>query len=415
MLLALLLLTAAPEVLTLDEALALAEQSSPALAQSRARTAGADARSAGALAPLLPQLRADVGYSRGTANTPSAIKLDSYNQLSSGVTVRQLVWDFGRTTESLGASEAELSAARADERAAKNDLAFAVRAAWMDAVGARALLEVAKGAVANEERHQVQVQAQIGVGLRAPIDLAQVKTVLASARADLVDAEQAEMARRLELGRVIGTGGAPSPSPSSAGGEDALGPVAGEDAPLDELVARALQARPELSAAEQIVRARERDVASARGDYWPSVSAAASANAGGAALDALAPNAVASVDLTWPLFSGLGTNASVRASEAAAAQARALRDAVELQLKVDVEAALLQVRSARARRAALDEADRAAADELDLAEARYKAGTGTIIELGDAQARRVNASARRVQAKTDLGVSRAALLRALGE
>ncbi|MCC7109523.1 MAG: TolC family protein, partial [Deltaproteobacteria bacterium] len=250
MLLALLLLTAAPETLTLDEALALAEEHSPALAQGRARTAAADARTGMALAPLLPQVRGDVGYARATANTPSSIKLDSHDQFSTGLTLRQLIWDFGRSTESLSAANAELSAARADERAAKNDLAFAVRAAWMDAVGARALLEVAKGAVANEERHQVQVQAQIGVGLRAPIDLAQVKTVLASARADLVDAEQREMARRLELGRVIGTGGAPSPAPPSTGDEGALGPVAGEDAPLDELVGRALQARPELSAAE---------------------------------------------------------------------------------------------------------------------------------------------------------------------
>lgn len=411
MLLALLLLAAAPDTVTLDEALALAEQGSPALAQSRARTAGADARRAATLAPLLPQVRGDLGYARGTANTANSIKLDSYDRFSSGVSLRQLLWDFGRSTEALGAADADLEAARADGRAAANDLSFAVRAAWLEAAGARALLDVSRGAVANEERHQTQVEAQIGVGLRAPIDLAQVKTVLASARADLLAAEQAEWAARLELGRVLGTGGAPAPAAVA----EPLGPVAGEEGPLDALLTRALGARPELQAAEQALLARERDVASARGDYWPSLSAAASATAGGAALDALAPNATASVDLTWPLFSGLGTNAGVRGAEAASAQARALRDAVQLQLKVDVEAAQLQVRSSRARLAALQEADGAAAAELELAEARYKAGTGTIIELGDAQARRVSASARLAQAKTDLGISRAALLHALGE
>lgn len=410
LLLSLLVATAAPEVISLDEALALAEQSSPALAQSRARTALADARNGAALAPLLPQVRGDAGYARGTANTPSAIKLDSYDQFSTGVSLRQLIWDFGRTTEGLAASEAEVAAAKADEQAARNDLAFAVRVAWLDAAGARALLEVARGAVENEQRHQAQVEAQIGVGLRAPIDLAQVKTVLASARADLLAAEQAEWTRRLELGRVLGTGGAPAPAVVG----EPLGVVDGEDAPLDALVTRALAARPELVASEQLVAARERDVASVRGDYWPSISAQASANAGGAALDALAPNAQVGVDLTWPLFSGLGTNATVRAAEAASAQARAVRDAVQLQLKVDVESAQLQVRLARARVTALEEADGASAAELELAEARYKAGTGTIIELGDAQSRRVRASASLAQARTDLAVSRAALLRALG-
>lgn len=411
MLLALLLLSSTPETLTLDEALALAEAHSPALAQGRARTAAADARTGAALAPLLPQVRGDVGYARATANTPRSIKLDSHDEFSTGLSLRQLVWDFGRSTEALGAAEAELGAARADERGDRNDLAFAVRAAWLDALGARALVEVAQGAVAIEERHRTQVEAQIGVGLRAPIDLAQVKTVLASARAELLGAEQAEMAARLELGRVLGVGGAPTP----AFAPDPLGPVPGEEGPLDELVARSQQARPERAAAEQLLRARERDAASVRGDWWPTLSASASANAGGTALDALAPNAVASVDLSWPLFSGLGTQAALRGAEAAVAHARAVSDAVELQLKVDVEAAQLGVRSARARLAALTEADTAAAAELELAEARYKAGTGTIIELGDAQARRVSASAKLARARTDLGISRAALLRALGE
>ncbi len=409
--LSLFLVIATPEILTLDQALALAEQRSPALRQSRAHTAHADAQRQSALAPLLPQVQGSVGYSRGTANNAQSIKLDSFDQLSTGLSLRQLIWDFGRTTGRHDARLADLAAAQADERAARQDLLFAVRAGWLDALGARALVEVAKDAVDNEQRHQEQVAAQIGVGMRAPIDLAQVRTVLAGARADLIAAEQSEMAARLELGRVVGTGGSPAPPP----GAEPLGPLEGEDGSLEELLGRAQAARPELEAARQLLLARERDVGAARGEYWPTLSAALAASAGGSALDAIAPNASASVDLNWPLFEGFGTDAAVRASEASAAQARALVEAVQLQLQVDLQQAQQRVRSARARLAALEEADAAAAAELELAEARYKAGTGTIIELGDAQSRRVTASAKRAQAMTDLGVSRAALLRALGE
>ncbi|MBI1944555.1 MAG: TolC family protein [Deltaproteobacteria bacterium] len=411
LLLSLLLVAAAPDVLTLDDALAQAEATSPALRRSRAQTAFADAQRQGALAPLLPQVHGSVGYARATANTAQSIKLDSEDQLSTGLTLRQLIWDFGRTLGRHDARVAELLAAQADERAAKSELAFAVRAAWLHALGARQLVGVTRDAVANEERHQAQVQAQIGVGLRAPIDLAAVKTVLASARADVIAAEQAEQTARLELGRAIGTGGTPAPPE----GAQPPGPVDGEDEALDLLLARAQAARPDLAAARQLVQARERDLVAVRGDYWPTLSAELGANAGGAALDALAPNAAASVELSWPLFEGFGTNAAVRASEAAAAQARALLEAADLQLRVDVEQARLVLRSTRARLVALEEADSAAAAELELAEARYRAGTGTIIELGDAQSRRVEAAAKRAQATTELGVSRAALLRALGE
>ena len=55
-----------------------------------------------------------------------------------------------------------------------------------------------------------------------------------------------------------------------------------------------------------------------------------------------------------------------------------------------------------------------AREQLRLAEGRYRAGAGSIIELGDAQVTLSNAAAQRVQAEYNLAAARAALLRALG-
>jgi len=63
--------------------------------------------------------------------------------------------------------------------------------------------------------------------------------------------------------------------------------------------------------------------------------------------------------------------------------------------------------------AAQDAVDNAK-EQLRLAEGRYQAGVGTIIELSDAQVQLTNAAAQLVQAQFNLATARAKLLAALG-
>jgi outer membrane protein len=79
-----------------------------------------------------------------------------------------------------------------------------------------------------------------------------------------------------------------------------------------------------------------------------------------------------------------------------------------------VDQARLAVRASRSSLGASGEALEAARERLRLAEARYQAGAGSIIELGDAQVAMTSAAAQRVRAQYDLSAARAQLLRALG-
>jgi len=72
------------------------------------------------------------------------------------------------------------------------------------------------------------------------------------------------------------------------------------------------------------------------------------------------------------------------------------------------------VRAAKAALSASLEAEENARVRLRLAEGRYQAGVGSVIELGDAQVAVTNASAQRVQAEYTLASARAQLLHALG-
>src|SRR5690349_24665350 len=110
---AVLALTSAARILTLDEAVQTARAHQPQLLQAHASTDAARALADEARAPLLPQVAATAGYERATANfiarpgVPAnnaatagrSSSATTYNFFSSGITVYQLLYDFGQTSQ----------------------------------------------------------------------------------------------------------------------------------------------------------------------------------------------------------------------------------------------------------------------------------------------------------------------------
>jgi len=120
------------------------------------------------------------------------------------------------------------------------------------------------------------------------------------------------------------------------------------------------------------------------------------------------------VSLSWNLFQRMLTPAQVREQEAAIHSLEAQRDALRLQVRLDVVQARLAVRAAKASLGAANEALINADSQLRLAEGRFQTGVGSIIELGDSQVARTNAAAQKVQAEYNVSSARAQLLKALG-
>ena len=86
----------------------------------------------------------------------------------------------------------------------------------------------------------------------------------------------------------------------------------------------------------------------------------------------------------------------------------------QLQVRFDVEQAQATLLGNRESVVAAQDAVDNAREQLRLAEGRYQAGVGTIIELSDAQVQLTNAAAQLVQAQYNLSTARARLLAALG-
>jgi outer membrane protein len=406
--------------LTLAQAVERARAHQPTLAQARANTDAAEGRVQQARSGLLPQVNATATYQRTTGNftpRPGATTTlvtpqwnwTSYNFFNFGISASQLIYDFGQTPSRKTAAEANRESLRATEQQIALQVVFRVQQAYFQVLAQQALVAVAKDAVANQQKHVGQIEGLVKAGLRPDIDLASVRTDLANARVQLINFENGVALARAQLDQQMG-----EQDGDYVLVDEQVPPIAGEGADVDPLVKEAISTRPELVSLARARQAQETTIRGLRGGYGPALSATAGATEAGTGLDRLVPNWVVGATLSWPLFQGGLTQGQLHEARAVLAGLSAQDQAQRLQVRVDVQSAVLAVRAAREAGIASEEATTNARELLRLAEGRYSNGLGNVIELGDAQVAFTNAAAQAVSARYNLDIARAQLLTALG-
>ena len=421
-LLALLISQVSPaRVLTLAEAQRVAQERQPQLRAARGTAEAAEGRVEQSRSGLLPQLSATAEYQRTTNNflfSPSGIfrqvQGTSWNTLGfidSSVTLSQLLWDFGQTRNRWRSTQASARSAADQERSTGQQVTLQIRVAFFNAVAFKELLAVARETLANQRNHLIQIEGFVQAGTRPPIDLSQARADFATAEVQAINADNAYQRSKVLVNQAMGVEG---PIDYDVANE-ALPPQAGEDGALEPLLVTALGARPEIASATEQVKAQQLLIQSARGAYGPSISVGASViqtTLTGTNYEGW--NAAAGVTLTWNLFQGGLTKGMIHEAEGNLGLAAAQLDVLRQQIRVDVDQALLAIRAAKAALSSSRNALLAARQRLSLAEGRYQNGSGSVIELGDAQIAAANAAAQVVQTDFQLATARAQFLWALG-
>lgn len=407
--------------LTLADALGQARQR-PAMQKAMLQTAIGKARVGQALSPLLPQISGSASYQRTTANfvsRPSQVpttlaqqssSFDTANFFSLGLNVNQLLYDSQQSIDRLRAAQATADSNVAAEQVARLATELEVRSNYYVALAQKALVRVAAESVAVEEKRLRQIEGFVRVGTRPEIDLAQTRVQLANARVQLTTANGNFEAARAQLNLSIGL----LADTDFDVVDEPLRAVEDEGAALAALIGEAERRRPDLVQLDKRVRAAELTLSSTKGSYGPSLSASMGLTYAGREVDKLVWNWNMSLGVQWSMFTGLSTWHAVKEADATLRSLRADRDQQKLQIQLDCSRATIAVRTAKEALVGSKEAHAAAKERVRLAEGRYAAGVGNIIELGDAQLALVQAAAQEVQAQLNLMTARAQLLAALG-
>lgn len=404
---------AAASGLRLADAVATALASQPQLRQAAAELEGARAAANQSRASLLPSLSVSTSYQFGPSRqnvNQVGVPVTNLGNYALGVNADQMLWDFGQARSRYDAQLAQVDAQTQTSRQTTLVVLLNVRTAFFTARANQTLVTVAQETLANQLRHQSRTRSLVEIGTRAPIDLAQTSADVASAQLQLINAQNALQTAKAQLNQAMGVEGGTDFTIA----DETMAPVAGEDKGLDALLGEAVANRPDLAAMQSRLQAQSLLVDAAEHANYPSLRASAGAGSNGTPISSPNNNWNLGVGLSWPLYTGGAREAQADQARANLEGLRAQADTLRQQLRLAVEQARLAVVSAKAAQVAAAEATKAARTQLDLAEGRYGAGVGSILELGDAQVAYTNARAQEVQEQYKLSTARAQLTQALG-
>lgn len=413
--------SAAPEslpadVVRFDSLAALTEHALRTRSDARAAWFGIQAeadRLDAAEADNWPTLTGQFSFTRSQAMSSAGSSVPVLHRYGPSLSLAYVLYDFGARTAGVEAQRYQLVSTLLAGNRTLQDIVSAVETAYYALVAARGALDAQNEQIASlaESEKAVRIRLEGGLASRADALRARAARVEADLARDAAarDAAKAEAALKQAAGiaqtqtLALDWPLAPPPDLDAA-------------ALLADLLAEAERQRPDLRSLRASAAAARAEADRARAARWPSL--ALSANTGRTFFleDERVPSTTYSIglNLSVPLFDGGRLAAQARAAERDAerfaAQADAQRDAVAL----DVTQAWQDARYAQTARAGVAAQYESAAESARAAEARYKAGVGSLLEWLTAQADLARARQARVQADGDWQTAFSRLNHALG-
>ena len=333
----------------------------------------------------------------GALNNPTIL-----SRGATGLSVNQLVYDFGRTNELIEAAHLRAQAADQYVQATREQIIFQVDRAYFNTLKAQAVLRVAEQTVKARALVVEQVEALKQSGLKSGLDVSFVNYNLAEAKLLLARSQNDVKAAYAELSTALGSQEEQTYELAEESSPAAL--------PQTDLVNEALQKRPDLSALQFEVNAAHRFWDAEKKLGKPSVSAIWSVGVTPFGDSRLSKyyNAIG-VNVSIPILNGhLFTARAAEAAFRARATEQVLKVA-ENQVARDVRVAQLNVNTAFQRLGLAAQLLLRAQESQDLAQERYRLGLSSIVEFNQSQLNVTIAEIENANARYDYLIQRAVL------
>lgn len=319
-----------------------------------------------------------------------------YNRFATGVTVDQLVTDFGRTHNLVDASRLQAQAAQSEVNLSRADVLLATDRAFYGALRAQAILRVAQQTVQQRSTVSEQITALAQNKLKSGLDISFANVNLAEARLQLVLARNDVQASFAVLAQALGSN-RPQQFDLAEPGDTAPGLPALEDA-----MAEAERDRPEIVSQKLQVESAQHFVTAERDLSLPTISMVGTVGEVPFRQPEIPQNyAAAGFNVNIPIFNGKLFSARHAEAEDRAREAAAVLNDEQNQVARDVQLAWLSASTAFQNLSLTAQLFEEANKALDLAKARYDLGLGSIVELSQAQLNQAQAGIAQASAKYD--------------
>lgn len=402
--------TGAQTLLSLKEAEALALRNNPQISVARLSALAAKQVTQEVRSTLWPSAGLNltgVDASNSSRITAGALSNSTvYQRAAAGISVNQLITDFGRTTNLTASADFAAKAENQNAIATKEQILLAVDQAFYGALQAHAVLTVAQQTVSARQTVSDQVSALFQAKLRSQLDLSFANVNLAQAKLLLLDAENSENSSLAALSAVLGY-----PTLQNFQLVEAPAAISTPPGNVDDLISQALAVRPEMLGLDFQYRSDQKFQAAQRDSFFPTIEAMGVAGETPFRDPIITANwyGAVGVNVGVPLFNGFLFTAREREARfrAQATQNRLLD--LRNRISRDVRTSWLNANAAYQRvsvtQQLLDQANLA----LDLAQTRYNLGLSSIVELSQAQLQQTQALIGNAQAGYDYRLALAVL------
>ncbi len=409
--------TPQPRALTLEEAVTTVLARNHSLKEAEDTVAVFEARVAQSRSRLMPNVRADLGYSRLspteeiTIPALGAYQLFPANNYDLHAGVSQLVYDFNRTKEAVNLSRSQVESAADRWEILKRDLAFQTSQLFCSILFLQDTIRVQTETIKTLDDHLAVSRKKLEAGTATELEVLNTQVRLVTAQNQVVDLNNAFEKQMLGLRRLMGI---EDETPLELRGEFKYEPQALDP---EGLVREAGQKRPEMKSVQDMIRSADIQIRMAGLTDRPSLSVNVLAgwkNAYLPNLDLWKLNYVAAVQADIPIFNGHLARSMKAEAEA---NLRTLRDRskdVEGMVRMEVLQAAADVKAAAQKLESVELNVVRAKKALEYARSRYQAGTVTNLDLLDTEDAYAQAELLRIQALFQFVLSKLALQRAVG-
>jgi len=333
-----------------------------------------------------------------------------YQRAAGGLTLSELITDFGRTNNLVAAAALQAKAANLNAVATADQIKLAVDEAFYNALQNFVLQKVAEQTVTARQLVSDEIATLYQNKLRSEVDLSFANANLAQAKLLLLDAQNNYQAALSALSEVLGY--ATPQAFELVEADIKLEPPSGAVSPL---VDQAYSNRPEIAAQDYAYRAAQRFQKAEHDLLLPSIQALGTAghvpfsDAANGVMPFASYYGAFGVNVNIPIFNGFLYSA--RAKEAAyraRASSEQLRDLKD-RIANDVRTSWLNALTAYQRIGVTEQFVKQTKLALDLSEARYRLGLSSIVELSQAQLQETQAEIQSAAARYQYRISQSVL------
>jgi outer membrane protein len=419
------------KVLTLEQATRTALEKNLNIAQAQNNVTAAQSAVLAGYGRYLPTVSASGGWNRNQSEGPiyaqgvaipgTSLKATS-TTFSTGLNANYTIFDGFNREASLNRASATSVATEQTSARTRQSIVFQVESGYLNVLRREQLVRVSEENLKRDRRQLERITESNRVGALSLADVYRQQSQVAIDELSLINAQNDFDKAKADILALIGLDvfdeyRFADATVSTAIRRTEIDSVIALYTDRASLTRRALAARPDYLGAGENLRATESGVTSARANYFPSIGARAGMSLNNERLSDLTKykNFNWGINLSWDLFDGFATNASIQNAIAQRRNAEIALAQAEINVAVDVKKALLDLEAAGKQLQVSEAAVQSATEDRKIAEERYNLGAGTLLDLLTASANFVNAEANKVNASYNYVIARRNVEYSLGE